>query len=189
MNPPQTNHFDQPFKTEDSQVSPMCCCYYSFTEESFFKFLNIWDVVFFTVSIVSGNIEQKIISIITLVLAIISLVLYCKDGNYGSCLHKVYAIVRLVFVMIDLILIIAFGIIGILALTNASSEQEGYTVVLAYVIISFAIMMPILLISINWSFLLKKVVYNKASSGVTSNPGDYPAPGSNNQFTPNQNPY
>ena len=191
MNPPQNinNHFEQPLKSEDIQVSPMCCCYYNFTEESFYKFLNIWDIVFFIISIVTGNIEQMLITILSLVLAIIAFILYCKNGNYGSCLHKVYAIVRLVFIIIDLILIIAFGIMAIISLSKASSHDNGYAVVLIYVIVNLGIFMPILLVSINWSFILKRVVYNKASSGVIANTGNFPNPDNDHQFNPGNSQY
>ena len=163
MNPPQNinNHYDNQPKTEEMQVSPMCCCYYNFTEESFYKFINIWDIVFTIFSCFSANIASIIINILMLILVVICLVKYNQNDKYDSSVHKAYAIIRIVFVFLELIVVLIFGVLALIALLNISSHDHRFSTILISLIINLAILLPILLISIQWSFLLKNVINNQ----------------------------
>ena len=199
MNPPQNinNHFSQPLKPSENSVSPMCCCYYSFTERSFYKFINIWDLIFAGFGIFGGSIPQLILSIAFLLLVIISLVKFCQNGNYGTGIHKVYAIVRLVFVFLQLIIIIAMAVIWIWALSKLNTQHEAYTPLVVHIVISCAILLPVTIISIQWSFLLKNAVNNYSEAGfgtgMQQNMGNqhnqYPQPGMNSGFNPADSNY
>ena len=203
MNPPQNinNHFSQPLKPSENPVSPMCCCYYSFTERSFYKFINIWDVFFGIFGLFAGNIPQIILNVCFLIVVIICLVKFCQNGNYGTGLHKAYAIIRLVFVFLQLVFIIVTSILIILALTQINEKHQAYGPFIVHLVISCGILLPITIVSIQWSFLLKNTVNNFSEAGFGAgqqnmgqpnqygNNNQYPQPGMNSGFNPSDSNY
>ena len=197
MNPPQNinNHFYPNAKAEDQPVSPFCCCYYNFTEQSFYKFINIWDLVFVTLSLLSFNYIQLIIKTIYLIIVIIALVKFCGNGKYNTGIHKAYAIIRLIFVFLQVILTLVIAILYILALSHPGLTQHQHNALIINAAISLGIVFPIFLVSIQWSFLLKKVVNSQIDSltqpmqpGVQQN-NQYPQPGMNAGFNPADSQY
>ena len=205
MNPPQNinNHFSQPLKAEDRQVSPMCCCYYTFTERGFYKFINIWDLIFACLGLLGGKIPQIIMSVLFFIFVLICLIKFCNNGDYGTGFHKAYAIIRLVFVFLELIFIIIFSVLCIVTLSKLDSNHEAYGPVLTVLITYAAILLPITIVSIQWSFLLKNVINNKieAANGggfgmqqpnqepQYGNQNQFPQPGVNSGFNPGDSNY
>ena len=172
----------------------MCCCYYNFTEEGFFKFIAIWDVVFGLLTLIDGTIWSRILSALLFIFALISLIMYCQNKNYSTGFHKCYAILRMIWVFIYLIGIIAILVLFGAALGHPSLTDEQKAFIIITLVIYAVIVLPLTCISIQWSFLLKNVVNN-----LIENPGpamppqgvhqQYPQPGNNANFTPQNNMY
>ena len=174
----------------------MCCCYYNFTQQSFYKFINIWDLVFGILCLFGGDLIILITNILFLVIVLIALILFCNSGRYNTGLHKAYAIIRLIFVFFELILYLTIGILWIIALVGADPHAQGYVVLAVYTAILFGIKIPIMIASIQWSFLLRKVVFSQPSVGPMNgvnmpvqNNNQYPQPGMNTNFNPQNNQY
>ena len=186
MNPPQNinNHFNTPLKAQDIQVSPMCCCYYNFTERGFYKFINIWDLVFCILTLLNFNLIKLILNVLFLIIVIIALVSFCNTNQYNTGIHKTYAIIRLIFVFLQLIYLIAFSVLFILAFTSGQLNDHEKTIVIVNLVINLAIVLPIVAVSIQWSFLLKRVVNYVDSAPQVQQNNNYPQPGVNSGFNP-----
>ena len=171
MNPPQNlqNHFTPSSNNRDAPVSPMCCCYYGFTEESFFKFICIWDLVFGILSVIDGSIFSRVLSVLIFIFALISLIMYCQNKSYDTGFHKCYYILRIVWVFLYLISIIVIFVLFGLALASGNLTNEQRVYVIVTLVVYAVIITPLICISIQWSFLLKTVVQNaieNPSSGM-----------------------
>ena len=190
MNPPQNvnNHFNAPLKQQEDPVNPLCCCYYNFTEQSFYKFINIWDLVFVVLACLQSTLYQLIFNVIFLIIVIIALVTYCNSNSYKTKIHVTYSIFRLVFVFLELILILVFGILCVIGLVSMHTSDPNFNSAVVFVVVNLGILLPINIVSIQWSFLLKRCV--TSSPGVMNlAPGQFPTPDSTTQFTPQNSGY
>ena len=154
---------------DEDFVKPLCCCYYSLTKIDFFVFISIWDLVFGILNLFSDQRSQNIFSVLIIVCVVMSYISYRENKSIGNCMNKLYAIARLILVLIELVFTLGLGIMLLSALlmaTNINSNLTPDLMIIAVVTI-FLFTCPLLIIGIQWSLLLKRIV-NEAAETLKS---------------------
>ena len=165
---PQNN---QKFDYTQQAVFPMCCCCYTISEKGFYSFINFFDIIAAVIYLVYNGITLKDNKVanscyltlysIWFILAVISYFMYCSSrSNYGTFVHKLYAIIRMGLAVVNLVLI-CLGIVLVIVSLNdektSHSSSEYVSAILLYVLL----FLPIGLVSLNWSCILSRVAHNR----------------------------
>ena len=171
---PQQQPYDQPLKVDATiqLVYPMCCCCYSITEKFFYSFINFFDLVFAVVLLVFKGTtinEDKVTNScyltlygIWFVLAVVSYVMYCSSAsNYGTFIHKLYAIIRMGLAIVNLVFICMGVVIAIIALNHDNVDQQTHGAIVAAILVTVLVNLPLGIVSVNWSCILSRVVHNR----------------------------
>ena len=161
-------------------VKPCFCC--DMKHESFYNFINIWDILVFCLAITGsilqisvGKLEAGIglfFNIVSLMLVLISYVIYYNQQNYGLFIHKFYSITRLVFSCIELLaVVIGFFVVIFIRLPR---HIAPYRWALILGVISVGLLGGL---NLYWSLLLMKVVSRRSrqEGGQNSEDSNQPA--------------
>ena len=129
------------------------------SESTAYLFINILDVVYALINTLDGfGAEKKtgtgILSIVWLVCAIGSLIVYLAQKEYKTTLHYVYMVLRFFFVVFNLVMV-TIGLVLYAMSTN--NEHEVHPHGPAQIIV-LAIFITILLYDLYLSILLKRIV-------------------------------
>ena len=175
----QNYHYDQKIDYSRQAVYPMCCCCYGITEKGFYRFINFFDIIFAVIILVSNattfntnkvpNSINISIYAVWFVLAVSSFVWYCSSkSNYGTLVHKFYAVIRMGISIINLCLVAMF-IVTLIVDLNKTDVVEDRTKIVWLLITQCLINLPIGLVSLNWSCLLSRVVNNRGIMNTYEN--------------------
>ena len=133
-----------------------CCGEVS--ESTAYLFINILDVVYAISNTYNGfHAEEKrglgILSIVWLVCAIGSLIVYLAQKQYKTTIHYVYMVLRFFFVVFSLVMVI-LTIIALAGTEHNDQNHEAYTAAMVTICIALVINLYDLYLSI----LLKRIV-------------------------------
>ena len=168
----QNYHYEQKMDYSKQVVFPMCCCCYSVTEKGFYTFINLFDLLMAVFVLVYSALtlkESKIVGSSNLslyalwfVISGVSLIIYCSSNkNYGSCLHKIYAIIRMGLTIINLAFV-CFGTIAVIVQLGDEDLKSKHTEFVFGLILNVLFFIPMGIVSVNWSCILSKVVHNRS---------------------------
>ena len=133
-----------------------CCGEVS--ESTAYLFINILDVVYAISNTYNGfHAEEKrglgILSIVWLVCAVGSLIVYLAQKQYKTTIHYVYMVLRFFFVIFSLVMVI-LTIIALAGTEHNDQNHEAYTAAMVTICIALVINLYDLYLSI----LLKRIV-------------------------------
>ena len=133
-----------------------CCGEVS--ESTAYLFINILDLVYAISNTYNGfHTEEKrglgILSIVWLVCAVGSLIVYLAQKQYKTTIHYVYMVLRFFFVIFSLVMVI-LTIIALAGTEHNDQNHEAYTAAMVMVCIALVINLYDLYLSI----LLKRIV-------------------------------
>ena len=146
-------------------VRPCFCC--DMKHETFYNFINIWDIITFCFAITGSIMEISIgrmvssvglfLNIVLLVMVIIAYVIYYNQKNYGQFIHKFYGTTRLVVVCLELLAVVVVFFVAIFIRLPRHISPYRWVMVLGVVLAG-------LLVGLNlyWSLLLMKVVSRRS---------------------------
>ena len=83
-------------------------------------------------------------------------------------------------------MILIFSVLAIYILVHPDIEHSAKDKIIIFLIIKLAITLPLLLVSIQWSFLLKNVINNNQQSNTSNSQGQSE---NNQQFMAGPNQY
>ena len=134
-----------------------CCC--DVSESTAYLFINILDVVYAINNTYTGfHAEEKtgmgILSIVWLVCAIGSLIVYLTRKEYKTTIHYVYMILRFFFVVFTLVM----TALTIIMIVTNSADSKNYPNAAGVVILTYVTI--IVLYDLYLSILLKRIVAN-----------------------------
>ena len=156
-----------------SSINPWGCCCYSLTKREFFTFITIWDLVFLIIPLFLIPRSERFLSLIILLIISLSYVSYYRTNTLDNFMNKFYANGRLIFITLELFITVIFGIVHIkyafsAYFKNVDKPMFHYIILFA---IPLFIMAPLLILQLQWSFILKKItlvpkeiIKSKASS-------------------------
>ena len=171
----QTNNYypqnDQKFDYTQQQVYPMCCCCYSISEKAFYSFVNFFDIFVAVVYLVYNGATLKDHKIanscyltlysIWFILSVLSYFMYCSSkSNYGTFVHKLYAIIRMGLTILNLVFLV-LGVILVINGLNKNDEAHSSSEYVSAILLYVLLFLPLGLVSINWSCILSRVVHNR----------------------------
>ena len=151
---------------ESEIVAPCFCCKMDYT--ACYKFINVLDIVLLSLSIIGGLTVMYTKSkyskslpfdLAWLIVAIICLIKFNKNGDYGTGLHLCYAITRIVYSIILLISFVIFVIVIIFSPTYFNIEIFGSIIV--FLVLASLIVGTITAFSCYWSMLFHHVIEAK----------------------------
>ena len=133
-----------------------CCGEVS--ESTAYLFINILDLVYAISNTYNGfHAEEKrglgILSIVWLVCAVGSLIVYLAQKQYKTTIHYVYMVLRFFFVIFSLVMVI-LTIIALAGTEHNDQNHEAYTAAMVTICIALVINLYDLYLSI----LLKRIV-------------------------------
>ena len=135
--------------------------------ESFFNFINIWDLINVSLAITISIVEislGKIISAVSLflnitilIMVMISYVIYYNKSNYGLFIHRFYSITRLVLISLEIL----FFVIAWFVLIFAPLPKE----IRRFKILIIIGIIPLFLfagLNLYWSILFMKIIARRS---------------------------
>ena len=153
-------------------VTPCFCCSTSY--KSFYRFINILDLVLLTLAIIgslstmavdSSSLSGSLLNVVWLVVAAIAYAQFNKNGDYGSGIHVCYGITRLVY---SIILLVTFAIVFLVLIFVPSmvilSDKINWVAQVVFLCLLSGIYVGF---SFYWSLLFLRVI--KAKSAENEN--------------------
>ena len=151
-------------------VRPCFCC--DMKHESFYNFINIWDIISFCFLITGSIMEisqgrlasgvSLFINIVCLMMVLIAYVIYYNRRNYGLFIHKFYSTTRLVLVCIELLVVLVLFFVAIFIRLPRHLVQFRWLFGMGVVLIGLFAGL-----NLYWSLLLMKVVSRRTRLGDT----------------------
>ena len=146
-------------------VKPCFCC--SIKHESYYNFINIWDIISFCLAITGSIMEVSIgrlaagvglfLNIVLLMMVLIAYVIYYNQNNYGLFIHKFYSTTRLVFVCIELLAVVVMFIVAFFIRLPRHVVPFRWAIILGIVVIGLFVGL-----NLYWSLLFMKVVSRRS---------------------------
>ena len=158
-------------KTDPNRiVRPCFCCDMKY--ETFYNFINIWDIIGISMGITGSIVEMNqgrvlsgtslFLNIVSLIMVIIAYVIYYNQKNYGLFIHKFYSITRLIFACVEIVMIIIiFILMTFIKLPRNLSHLRALFIV---GIIGIQIFLGV---NLYWSILLMKVVNRRGRTNLS----------------------
>ena len=146
-------------------VQPCFCC--DVKHESYYNFINIWDIISFCLGITASIMEISIgrlgagttlfLNIVLLMMVLIAYVIYYNQKNYGLFIHRFYSITRLVFVSLELLVVAVLFFVAIFIRLPRHVAPYRWALILGVIFIGLFVG-----VNLYWSLLLMKVVSRRS---------------------------
>ena len=150
------------------KVQPCFCC--DMKHETFYNFINIWDIITFSfgitgaiMEIASGRLTSGVvlfIYIVCLMMVLIAYVIYYNRRNYGLFIHKFYSTTRLVLACIEILVVLVFFFVAIFI--RLPRHLVPYRLLFVFGIVILGLLAGL---NLYWSILLLKVVSRRTRLG------------------------
>ena len=162
--------FDESGEYIEKFINPCCCNCFHMLESSFFKFINVFDIVY-TLAVFafnfmtheSGKIFKTVslgVSVVWFGVSLFSLISFCSRKNYGTGYHMFYAVIRIAFCAI---ILMALGAAMERDYNKSFTSDSEISVwkVFTKMWKRICLTIPMQLFNLSWSFLFYMIVSNR----------------------------
>ena len=157
--------FDSP---ETVPAHALGCCCVNMNQKTFFQFVNMFDMIFLPITIIFADNITKVNSGIVLLFALISFITFQVTDNYGTIAQKIYAITKIISSICQLLFLIFLLVILILFMIE--DGINNFKTVADFMLLGeLILLLPVSILSVQWSFLLRIIVQNKSNAEISQN--------------------